>query len=477
MSIHNTLITSELMEQDVIKTIREGYFSCKDFFRNYTNEGYEIYTKKKKEFLRNLCTDYYNKYPSLLNDFSEEIYTTTIHRHQYIPIKFKDGGFEYPRSFITFMDRIKDTNQTPVKRPDLDELDIYMKTIPESYSLDDYFQGFFRRLKKVKIILRSREAEVLQLLSNIDFLKTKIDGSYRITIPTDKEILEALKFDRKNAKKVERAVNFLFGHKICYISGIIMNPAKLGYYFALIDNEKKLLDIDSANIFWKVPFQMGNSIIVCLRFEQVPERIGNIDYIPLTHWYWNVNMNSYGAKKEDPWEKMRIPNFSADDVELEKYRKWNLTEPLTKEFTSYEWKIIKKLSQMNQLSVDNIKELSPSGDSKSVIELLRFLVKSDVFQYYPNINFIGTDFLVGLRITSKEKIPFKNLIKGVLKLPIAQLFVNKELNELIGYVQLPKQKFGQLIEGFNDVKEKYPSLKINYSTDPNYLMNRSFKLK
>ena len=105
-------------EIELINEIKSGYLECRSFFKKYTNKDYEIHTHRKKEFLHNLCIEFYNKFNSLSQLYPVEDVKAIIDRNNFIPIQFKNGGFEYPRSFTIYIDKLKDINLTPEK--DLD---------------------------------------------------------------------------------------------------------------------------------------------------------------------------------------------------------------------------------------------------------------------------------------------------------------------------------------------------------------------
>ncbi|OLS16562.1 MAG: hypothetical protein HeimC3_53080 [Candidatus Heimdallarchaeota archaeon LC_3] len=473
----NLHVLTESVQKNIINDVINGYFECREFFNKYTNQDYEIHTKKKKTFLFNICIAFYNKHKSFSGFFEEELMLKLIKKHYYVPMKFKSGGFEFPRSFTSFIDRIKDINQIPAINPDLGDIDSYMRNIPPECSINDFLHGLFKQLKRLNIILRKREVEVLHLLSNLDFLQKKKDGSPRITVPTDSEILTGLQLSEKQAKRVERAIGLLFNLKICSIAGIIMNPAKFGYYFALID-DKYNNEIEKSNfLFWKIPFSNSCSYIVCLPFEKTPEFLSNYNYIPLTHWLWNVSMTDYESNKENVWANFTLPNFLMDDLAPAKHRKWNLTEKDKKIFSPKEWEIIIELSRMNNLSVDNLNELSSKRDHKSVIHLSEYLVKNEIFQYYPNVNYIGIDYRICFRMHSEDKNLFKKIVNGFLAFPIVQIFINDEINELLGYIHLPRHTVSLFLDSIDDLKDRHKSMDIRLSFNSNYILSRCFNLK
>ena len=193
MNDKNRQKLEQISEQSIITEIKTCYNKCKEFFTTYTNEGYEIYTKEKKEFLKALCTDFYVKFNEV-DIFPNVDIENIIKKSFFIPIVFKNGGFEYPRSFTIYMDRIKDINIIPAKLPNIDELEEYILTFKESLGLEKFFEGFFVKLRRINIYLRKREIEVLKILANPEFLRIRKDNSLRIFPPSDFEIIHEIIF-------------------------------------------------------------------------------------------------------------------------------------------------------------------------------------------------------------------------------------------------------------------------------------------
>ena len=82
---------------------------------------------------------------------------------------------------------------------------------------------------------------------------------------------------------------------------------------------------------------------------------------------------------------------------------------------------------MNYLSIDNLKELSHSNDSETVIKLLELLVTEDCFQYYPNINFLDLHLKVCFRFQTNTQDMLVKVRNGLLMFPISHIFSNNDM--------------------------------------------------
>ncbi|OLS21684.1 MAG: hypothetical protein HeimC3_34380 [Candidatus Heimdallarchaeota archaeon LC_3] len=466
------------IEEEVINEIASGYFECRDFFSTYTNKDYEIYTKKKKNFLLSLCMRFHEKFGdfSFLYPVDKSYILKTMKKSYFIPLIVKNGGFEYPKSFVVYFDLIKDINVASVKLPDFTSIDSYFKNFKISEGLNEFFKGFFSRLKKITIPLRKREVDVLKLISDPNFLKIKSDGGFHISPISDRHILEGLSLSNKNLKKIERATTLLLNYKICWYTGVIVNASKFGFYYVLIDSSFPFNDELKPFLFWDIKFSHNEYRILCIPFDSTEELLQGIDYIPLTNWSWNSNMNAFDNKKIDTWENFKTPTLQTASLESSNYVNWDLMSPLQRKYKPWEIHVIKTLSRTSNLSLYSLEELFPDIHVNAIMKFLEEFVEKNVFQYYNSINFIGLDFRIGVRFSIDNKDLFSNFKNSLIMYPIAHLFTNEEEKQGLGFIHIPRNAVSYFLEQIDEFKEKNPDAEIELTFNNFNLLNRSLNL-
>ncbi|MFW9930112.1 MAG: hypothetical protein ACFFD1_12025 [Candidatus Thorarchaeota archaeon] len=442
----------------IVRDIINGYFECRIYFTKYTNEGYEIYTREKKEFLKNLCEKFFDKHKQdLLKTMQELELQELIQKKRYIPLIYSTGVFEYPKSFVTFMDRIRDINVTSYKPIDLTDMDYYMEQLPEKYSFDQFCQGYNKRIKKIIIPLRKREVDVLTKLVDHEFLAKTLEGELRITYPHIQEIVSTLNYPKNKTKKVERALNLLTRNQIITPNRILLNPVPLGYQLMLVEgNEAK-----ETKIFWQSMIRCETNKLLIGTNEELRGKKG----IPITTWLWKTDVTGYETKNNRVFNKLGIPNFMEEYKTKLKYCSWDLTQQMSPAPTEIDIAIVKQLNVQGRLTEETDQALATVVDKETLVERLKILVSQHVWQYYPNLQYIGCHPQMAVRVSGKEigeKI-FMNIIQGLLHFPIVHLFVNEKRQEAVGYIHLPNQSIGEVIEKIMDVKERFPKIDFEYS--------------
>ncbi|OLS19149.1 MAG: hypothetical protein HeimC3_47250 [Candidatus Heimdallarchaeota archaeon LC_3] len=461
------------LEEEIVEEIKMGYFKCRQFFEKYTNEEIDSYFEKKKEFLIDLCQGFYQKFSGYENVFSGPKALEYINKYQFVVIYYRNGALNYPRSFSVFIDRIKDFNNIPKETPDMFDIDRYITNYQSSRGLDQFLHGFFKKLRRIDIPLREREVQVLKLISDLNFLGFKSDGTHRIFSPTDLEILQALQWTKRQSTTVSRAVNFLYNYKICKFSSIIMNTSKLGFYYALYDDYNAGLELNPNEKFWEIPFAHHTSKIACMPFSTVIDRLKDVNYIPLTHWYWNVNLSKFHEEKKSGWSTFENPDFFAESLKSFNYKKWILNQPLSYDLEDHQIEIAKKLSKFNLLSPETLNDFSPENDTKYVYGFLEKLARQEVFQYYPNINFVGTDYKIQFRFDIKDSKLFEKVLQGLLTFPVVQIFVNEQLGAALGYIKMPRPVVSRFFDFQDDFVDEYPEHTFSISTASKVFLSRS----
>lgn len=158
-----------ILEKKMIKNIIEGYFECKSFFQARKDNTNLEFHKEKQKFLRRISQEFFEKFQNhpycVKDDYGREV----VEKYNRVLLKFRSGGFFFPKTFSIFMDRLQDINVTPVREIDLTDLDEYMKGFSDLDNLEDFLSGFFIVIKSLTIPLRQREVEVLKILTKPEF--------------------------------------------------------------------------------------------------------------------------------------------------------------------------------------------------------------------------------------------------------------------------------------------------------------------
>ncbi|OLS16573.1 MAG: hypothetical protein HeimC3_53190 [Candidatus Heimdallarchaeota archaeon LC_3] len=471
----------KIPEMEIIEEIRAGYIECRLFFHDHKGN-----TKKNKnlrtKFLVEICEKFLGKFKTYQNLFPISIdgLHRTIKKSQWIPIKFNNGGFEYPRSFSVYLDHISSQNNLFFSDLDLSDLDLFINNFPTSFNLNEFFKGFYRTLTRIEIPLRLREKNILKLLINPEFLRTDLDGSLRILPPNEKDIVNTLLKKDFSLKNARTSLKFLSRMKICNYTGIIMNMGKLGFNYLLTDISSLLEIGESENqpknySFWEINFPFFSSKIYCS--PSFDRKNMSKNYIPLTNWLWNINLNQFDKDISNPWKNFRIPNlFLNISINSEFFVNWKLEAKSHLKFEPWQVPIIKSISRYNNYNLSSLEELSPEIDSNQLINFVKGLVKNRVFQFYPTLNFIGIENKIAIRYSTKNKNLFKNITSGLLMFPITHIFTNEEMGEAIGYIHIPKHTIGPFLSQIEELKYFNESLFFEYQLNRLKLTKRCLNL-
>lgn len=478
------------MEEAMIQTIIKDYFEFRNFFEiEVTYDTDSEIVKTKKDLLKSKSKQFYENYYSHPLVLSGERAEKILASDSVVLISFKDVAFVYPKSFVRYMDRLQDNNTISIRTIDMSLLDDYMHVYPIEQGIEIFFERFFQIVKKFQIALRPREVDLLKLYTDIRFISETSTGTKRYYPPRTTEILKIFGLKKKSILQVSRADNFLYNNRICYLTSIIMNPAKFGFTFAAIDyptDYPELVDGLRPFCIWEMNFRYFSTLIVCVPLGNTDELLNDLNYILLDNWNWNLNFQHFNPIKYDTskaWTTFDIPNLSRD-TRLSHYISWNII-PERVEFSSNEIEIIRKLSGTNVInlqSYDNLsKALSPSGTR----EIVKKLFNKDVCQLYPRFNHIDLHNLLILRIETKNNKLFEKIISNLLTLPIVHVLTNKSEGLIYTYANLPSKSVPNLIFELKGLKTINPRIKIDVANvlDSYYIshilnLNKiSFKVK
>jgi hypothetical protein len=464
----NDLEPLQILEEEMILSIRNSYLECKSFFSKQ-----ELTIEEKNSFLKTISLDFFNEFrdhPRILKDNRA---IKSLDKNYFVAIRHKDGAFAFPVTFTRFMDRTLNPNIIPKTKINLEILDTYMDSNLNSTNLNYFFNEFFNRLKLLVIPLREREFYVLKLLTKLEFLKFKTKDKRRIIPPTDKDILQALNWEKNQSKSVNRAKMMIHKFNVCFIHGIILNPTKLGFVIVYIENKITTFPMElNKFIFWQI--QITNDLgayILALPFGDI-ENLIDQNYLVLSDWYWNVNLNHFDRKKD--WINYQYINLTGDEkiIKSNNYMRWNLSLNTIPNYTENDIMICKTLSTLQYLTIDTVTKLDPSDKlySTSIIKSLNKLAKHDVFQLYPSINHLGLNLLLFINFKFDNIINYMNFINILMSFPISSFMTSEETGFGIGYLQIPQQSIKSLV----DIINFYNTLK---KTDINlYTIIRDYKV-
>jgi hypothetical protein len=245
-------------------------------------------------------------------------------------------------------------------------------------------------------------------------------------------ILKLLNLKDVNYKRIERAYRTLVEHEIISFTGLL-NLNKLGFNYFLVDNNHLNSKI---NILDKIKF-----FIKCSSEKKLDSVNSSVI---LTNWSWNINLSSYQGKLSDPWQSFTIPySFGKFDYP-EGYIDWSLTEnnhpeTLTTDYTS--------LITNNETIVNILDKTTHK------IPLDRDLLTNKIQFVCPNIQYIGLDFKIALRFSSKDHNLFLNIKKWLLHFPIVHVFTNEVLHQGLAYLHIPRQFFSHFIDHISNLSQ------------------------
>jgi hypothetical protein len=445
-------------EKEMILEIKSGYKLSQDYFTKLfdTFDSINILDDKKR-FKHQLAERFLKKFSSHDQVLSNDVAKKRLERYQAVYIKFKGGALMYPSMLIRYMDRLNFPDNMPLTQPDTQNLTNYILSFPEELELNSFLEGLFRQLKRIIIPLRKREAKVLKILSNPNFLKYHEDGMIRTTLPTVEDLLKILKLDKKQEKTTQRAKKFIHSFNVCYFQNVIMNSTKFGFIYILV--KEKISESLAKYKFWSFSYHETDYQILCIPQDDVDNYLRETDYLPLTNWYWNVNLTRYNPKKDiqkTGWEDYEIPSFLNQRSIVSDYIEWTLNEDELEELNTNQIEVIQKLSAIGVPGPESIGKLSTTMHPESIHRFLEKIGKKGVFQFYPNINFIGLEVLVGFHLNISDKNLFENIIQIMLSYPIVHIFTNEYEKVALGYLHLPRQCLADFMGTISDFRAMYP---------------------
>ena len=449
------------MDIEIVTAIKEGYFRVRTFFLSHVCSKTVDFADEEEKFLEQEARTFYERFshhPWIIRGERVERYISKFH---FVPLRFRDGLFEYPRTFARYLDRTKDLHYlSPKAIWGLDDLDDFVDKIPKQIGLDTFLTGFFDYIKRVELDLRRREMAVLRVMSNMDFLRVRRDLMPRTVLPTAEELLDGLHWPQTKLNSVKRARKLLLDFRVCDLRAIILNAGKIGFYYAAL-----LLEPESISeglkpyVLWQIPYRDRLMLVLCMPFGEVETLVGGEDYVPLNNLLWSVDLSQYDGVSGRRWQDFRYRLF-ADAVT--NYRNCDLNQPVKHDLNSNEIDILRRLSSNPVLSFESRDQLSNTMNSRSIHKFLGRMVLDDVYQYYPYLNHLGLDYRICFLLEVENDLKlFNQVINGLLSYPIIDIYLNWEQEFAVGSVNIPRPVIHKWI---TDLRDFYtPEIGIRFS--------------
>ncbi|OLS16796.1 MAG: hypothetical protein HeimC3_51160 [Candidatus Heimdallarchaeota archaeon LC_3] len=223
---------------------------------------------------------------------------------------------------------------------------------------------------------------------------------------------------------------------------MIMNAAKFGFFYAMIEYQDKHPDIELIKnyIHLDLAFKNHRVAIVCVPYGNVSELLKNFDFIQLTEWKWNFNFHEFSHDKNDTfngWGNYKGPDLLSKSTRIDEYVHWDLETSYKDEFSLNEIEILKNLSKSNTLSLRSLDLLSDKQSSGGIRHHLANFAENGIFQLYPHVAHLGLKDIIFVKIYCKDMEFYKSLQHNFLSFPESHIFTNDKENLIIGYFHLP----------------------------------------
>ncbi|OLS25036.1 MAG: hypothetical protein HeimC3_16660 [Candidatus Heimdallarchaeota archaeon LC_3] len=443
------------LEQNMIRTIVQGYNECKSFFSLNRDYADPYQNNAKKDLLKRLSHTFYQNFSSHPHILSDDYAQEVLHKYFRVFIRVKGGSFPYPYGFVRFMDRLQDRNTIPIREIDLTPLDNFMEMFSDHQNLEEFLLLFFQVVKTLLLPLRERDVELIKLLTNPQLLLKDKSYKSRVHTPDMKDLLQLLGLNSTQINRVKRSYQYLYKYRICNASSMIMNPATFGFYIAEFEyttEQEKDLESLRPYFLWDIPFKNRKSAIACVPYGNTNELLRSVNYIQMTNYYWNINFDSLTHDKYDTihgWSKFNPPNFLAKDYRISDYVEWDLERSFKDEFSTQEIEILKNLSKGNVLNYQSLGKLSGTLSSGGVRYILEQFVDNGVYQLYPQVNHLGLKEIIFVKITCKDEAYYKSLIHSLLSFPIAHVLTNDQEKLIVGYFHINSKFVEEITDNFN----------------------------
>ena len=457
------------MENGIIFFLIESFFDIRDFFKENKDNKSRINLLKEKS---NLFLEKFHDSPFIINDEKAHEH---FERNFSVFIKYKDTSFIFPHTFIKFIE-LEELYKTPY----LDKIADYFHSIKKNQkiTLHLFLTSIFYYLQQIHIKLSSLEFEVLKLLTDNNFMLYFYSNDnneliFRTYSPTYLEIYEALKDNliKCSKRSIQKIKTDLFNYQICYDRRVFINYAKLGFIYVFVENLIEIPQKLSIFCLWEIQNGIYSDVILCIPFGNIDSLLEKKSYEILDQFFFDVNIAQYKPNKE--WLDIEIPfNYlfleESDSKNLD-INKWDI-QPLqgpSLKIDTLDLEILDNLVKSNLSNYRAIDRLSQKITKNHIEKRMQKLASAGIFRFFSQVNLLGIDFSLRLKIRIiNDQAKKENIIKMLSYFPEVMIFSNKEF--IITYIRVPRNTISSLMENINLFNLLYKSEGKNiflYSND------------
>lgn len=435
------------MERDIIIFLIDSYFDIKNFF--FETKNISVRTEFLKSKAQAFHKKYYRKEYVLIDEKAQE----HLEKNFSIFIKYKDTSFIFPHMFAKYIE-LEEMHKIDY----LQEIELYFSfvRVNKDILLHIFLTSFFYYLQQIDVKLSNLEFEVLKLLTNNEFMFYFHDEEgnkrdFRTYAPTYLEIFNTLKKKEiiSSKRTIQKLKTYLFNYQICYDRRIFINFAKIGFIYVFIEKMIEIPDNIKEFCLWEIQHGNIKDIILCIPFGNVDELVGEYHYEILSTFYFNVDISQYDRKKK--WANFNLPFTNLISVEEEtepnKINNWDI-KPLQKiecPIDSLDVELLDNITKSNTSNYVALSQLTKKITKNHIDKRLSKLAKCGFFRFHSQVNFLGIDLVLCLKIrTNGESQHRLNIINFFSFFPEVMMFTNKDL--MVVYIRVPKSIANSLLK-------------------------------
>ena len=419
---------------------------------------------------------FYNEFCGQDFIISDEKAQEHLEKHYSVLIRYNDTSFIYPHMFYKLFRMEEKDNANYTK--DIKEFFLFVKK-NQNMSLHLFLTSFFMYLGKIQLKLTSLQIEVLKILTDKEFMYQNTDPSgeptrnYRTYPPTYIEIHQALqqKGITCSARSVQKIKTDLFNKQICYDRRVMINFSKIGFIYIFVEDIPETPSNLRKYCLWQI--QNGNKfdLVLCLPFGDIDNLLINLSYEILEEFSFNVDIDQYD--KKNGLNNLKLPfNFLLNKNKNDEPFQGNLWDirPLQKhdsEIDSIDIELLDSIIKSNNSNYFAIDRLTQRITKNHIDKRLQKLAKNGFFRFHSQVNYIGIDLSLRLKIRLKnDEHHLTNIKKFFSRLPEVMMFSKDNL--IIVYIRIPRNTIDQLLENiyrFNIIFKNEKKNIFLYSND------------
>ena len=370
-----------------------------------------------------------------------------------ILIKYKDTAFIFPAMFAKYIE-LEELHHTQY----LDEIESFFIFVKQNqnFTLHLFLTSFFYYLQRIHVKLSQLEIQVLKLLTTNHFMfysrnDENSNENYRIYPPTYLEIYQELKTRGVSCSKrtIQQIKTNLFTYQICYERRTFVNFSKVGFIYVFIERIKEIPEPLVDYTLWEIQCGSNKDLVVCVPFGNIDVLLQDIHYEILDQFHFNVNIKQYDRKKQ--WTDFKVPFqelLSLEQLpEENELNTWDI-QPLQKsefEIDQLNVELLDSIVKSNTSNIIALSRLSEKITKNHIEKRLQKLAKYGFFSYNPQVNFLGIDLVLCLKIKiKKDKQHLLNVINFFSYFPEVMMFSSNEL--VVVYIRVPRNITSDLLK-------------------------------